>query len=74
MKGDANVIDVLNAVLTAEAKGLKPSRIRDRYAARNAAIPSAVVRCVSPTNSVRPMRRVSVVPNGVGAVIRSLLT
>ena len=27
-------------VLTAEAKGLKPSRIRDRYAARNAAIPS----------------------------------
>jgi peptide/nickel transport system permease protein len=27
-------------VLTAEAKGLRPSRIRDRYAARNAAIPS----------------------------------
>ncbi len=27
-------------VITAEAKGLKPSRIRDRYAARNAAIPS----------------------------------
>lgn len=27
-------------VLTAEAKGLKPSRVRDRYAARNAAIPS----------------------------------
>ncbi len=27
-------------VLTAEAKGLKPSRIRDRYAARNASIPS----------------------------------
>lgn len=27
-------------VLTAEAKGLKPSRIRDRYAARNAMIPS----------------------------------
>jgi peptide/nickel transport system permease protein len=27
-------------VVTAEAKGLRPSRIRDRYAARNAAIPS----------------------------------
>lgn len=27
-------------VLTAEAKGLRPSRIRDRYAARNASIPS----------------------------------
>ncbi|MFT4110114.1 ABC transporter permease [Propionicimonas sp.] len=27
-------------VLTAEAKGLTPARIRDRYAARNAAIPS----------------------------------
>ena len=27
-------------VLTAEAKGLKPSRIRNRYVARNAAIPS----------------------------------
>nr|WP_300150094.1 ABC transporter permease [Propionicimonas sp.] len=27
-------------VLTAEAKGLRPGRIRDRYAARNAAIPS----------------------------------
>ena len=27
-------------VLTAEAKGLRPGRIRDRYAARNAPIPS----------------------------------